>query len=174
METENITIRQVSIQEAQLLSDLAALAFSQAFARYNTPEDLAAYLAEAFSPDKQAEELARPGSTFLIVEVDGTLAGYAHLQENQAPQCVTGNIPVELVRFYLLDAWIGKGIGSRLMQESIEEARRKGADVLWLGVWEKNTRAIAFYKKWDFKVVGSHNFQLGSDLQQDLLMQRVV
>jgi diamine N-acetyltransferase len=172
MDTKNTTIRYASTHEAQFLTDLGARAFTEAFAIYNTPEDLASYLAEAFSPEKQAEELRRPGSSFLILEVNGTTAGYAHLQEGHTPECITGKRPVELVRFYLLTEWIGKGFGSHLMQACIAEARGRGADVLWLGVWEKNTRAIVFYKKWYFEVVGTHGFQLGSDLQQDFLMER--
>jgi len=174
MEPQNIVIRSALAHEAPLLSDLGARAFYQAFAADNTPEDIADYLAGAFSPEKQADELTRPGSTFLILEINGTPAGYAHLQEGHVPECVTGNHPIELVRFYLLHDWTGKGIGSRLMQACFNEVRRTGADVLWLGVWERNARAIAFYQKWGFTIVGTHSFQLGSDLQQDYIMQRLV
>ncbi len=174
METENITIRPAQADEAKFLSELGARAFYQAFARDNTPENMAAYLAGSFSPEKQAEELARPGSRFFILEIDGTPAGYAHMQDSPAPECVTGNDPVELVRFYLLDGWKGKGIGSQLMQTCIDEARGRGADVIWLGVWENNARAIAFYQKWDYAIVGAHSFQLGDELQQDFIMQRAV
>ncbi len=88
------------------------------------------------------------------------------------PECVSGVRPVELVRFYLLQEWIGKGFGARLMQACVDEGQRRGADVIWLGVWEHNARAIAFYQKWGFAIVGTHNFQLGTELQQDYIMQR--
>jgi diamine N-acetyltransferase len=174
METTNITIRYAALIDAEFLSEFGAKAFSQAFGIYNTPEDLADYLNGAFSPEKQAEELARPGSNFLILEVNSVPAGYAHLQESPVPDCVKGKKPVELIRFYLLTEWIGKGIAARLMEACIEDARRRSADVIWLGVWEKNPRAITFYQKWKFQIVGTHSFLLGSDLQQDYLMQRPV
>jgi GNAT superfamily N-acetyltransferase len=79
---------------------------------------------------------------------------------------------VELNRFYLVQDWVGQGAGSRLMQACLEEARQTGHDIIWLGVWEKNDRAIAFYRKWDFVEVGRHPFLLGEDLQVDLVMQR--
>lgn len=167
-------IRPVLAHEGNLLSELGSRAFYQAFARDNTPENMAAYLAGAFSPDKQAQELTRPGSKFLILEIDGTPAGYAHLQDSPAPECITGNHPVELVRFYLLDGWKGKGIGSRLMQACIDEARGRGADVIWLGVWSENARAIAFYKKCGYSIIGTHSFQLGDELQEDFIMRREV
>jgi diamine N-acetyltransferase len=174
METENINIRPARDHEGTLLSELGARAFSQAFAADNTPENMVTYLSGAFSAEKQAEELARPGSRFLILEINGQPAGFAHLLDSAAPECVTGNQPVELSRFYLLDGWKGKGNGSRLMQACIDEARSRGADVIWLGVWEENARAIAFYQKWGYAIVGTHSFQLGDELQQDYIMQRAV
>lgn len=169
-----IAIRQAHLEDAVLLSELGARAFSQAFAADNTPEDMASYLAGAFYPAKQAEELARTGSMFYILECDGVVAGYAHIQENRPPTCITGIKPVELSRFYLLQDWIGKGIGARLMQFCIDEARGRGGDVLWLGVWQKNARAIAFYQKWGFKIAGTQTFQLGSDPQSDFVMRRIL
>jgi len=174
METNSITIRQAQPADASLLSDLGARAFSQAFGADNTPEDMAAYLARAFYPEKQAGELTRPGSIFFIVEADGIPAGYAHLQESEPPTCITGRKPVELARFYLLNNWIGKGVGSQLMQACITEAQGRGGDVLWLGVWQKNARAIAFYKKWRFVISGTQTFLLGSDLQHDYVMRRML
>jgi GNAT superfamily N-acetyltransferase len=172
MNTDSIHIRTACLEDAQLLSDLGARAFYQAFSADNTAADMAAYLAGAFSPEKQADELANPASTFLLLETGGTPAGYAHLQKSQPPTCITGLKPVELCRFYLLQDWIGKGLGSRLMRACIDQAQGRGGDVLWLGVWQKNTRAIAFYQKWGFEIAGTQTFLLGSDLQHDFVMQR--
>jgi ribosomal protein S18 acetylase RimI-like enzyme len=82
--------------------------------------------------------------------------------------------PLEIVRIYACQEWLGRGVGPMLMQACLDEARQRGCDALWLDVWERNPRAIAFYRKWGFKVVGTQGFQLGSDMQTDLLMQRAV
>lgn len=174
METDKISIRRAVLQDAELLASMGAQAFYQTFAASNTPEDMAAYLAGAFSVEKQAVELARSGSTFLIVEQDGNSIGYAHLQEGPAPACIKGYLPVEISRLYVLQNWIGKGIGSKLMRACINDARVRGGDVVWLGVWEKNARAIAFYQKWGFEIAGTHEFILGKDIQQDYLMLRKI
>jgi ribosomal protein S18 acetylase RimI-like enzyme len=79
---------------------------------------------------------------------------------------------MEIVRLYVLPESIGHGIGARLMQECIDTATSRGFETLWLGVWERNGRAIQFYQKWGFEEVGSHIFQLGSDAQTDLIMQK--
>ncbi len=153
---------------------MGAKTYADTFAKDNTPENMAAYLAQAFSPEIQARELADPGTLFLIAELAGEPVGYARLKQGPAPDCISGNNPIEIVRFYSLQSMIGKGVGARLMQACLEQARQKGCDVVWLDVWEQNPRAIAFYNKWGFVTVGKQTYQLGDDLQQDLLLQRAV
>ncbi|MDQ3134757.1 MAG: GNAT family N-acetyltransferase, partial [Acidobacteriota bacterium] len=85
-----------------------------------------------------------------------------------------GPLPVELVRLYVGRDWLGRGVGAALMGGCLDEARRGRHKTLWLGVWEHNQRAQAFYRRWDFREVGTHIFQLGSDAQTDLLLERAV
>ena len=168
------TIRRGTIADAGLLSELGARTFSETFAADNTPEDLAAYIATYFNVERQTAELEDPASTFLIAEVDGRAAGYAKLHDGEPEQGIEGANPVELVRLYVLREWLGRGIGEQLMRACIDEARQAGHETIWLGVWERNGRAQAFYRKWNFRAVGEHMFQLGSDLQRDILMERPV
>jgi diamine N-acetyltransferase len=142
--------------------------------RNNRAEDMQAYLAEAFSPEIQAAELADPASVTFIVDIEGNFAGYARLKEGRPRVEIIGFRPVELVRIYAEREYIGRGIGSALMQASLEESARRGWDTIWLGVWERNPRAIQFYEKWGFSVAGQQTFKLGEDLQTDLVMQRGV
>jgi GNAT superfamily N-acetyltransferase len=167
-----IRIRLGEQSDAALLAQLGRETFTQAFGAMNTPEDLSAYLAGAFHESIQAKELAQPGSCFLIAEVGGEPAGYARLLSGSSETCITGIQPIELVRIYALDQYIGKGVGTALMRFCLEEGRKVGHDTIWLGVWEKNTRAIAFYQKWSFSIVGRHQFELGSDIQTDFVMER--
>lgn len=135
---------------------------------------MAAYLDSAFSPEKQAAEIADPASVFLIAEIEGQMVGYARLLEGPVPDFIQARYAVELVRIYADQAWIGQGVGSVLMQACLEEAARKSCDVIWLGVWERNERALAFYRRWGFRQVGTQPFQLGADLQTDIVMSRPV
>jgi ribosomal protein S18 acetylase RimI-like enzyme len=68
----------------------------------------------------------------------------------------------------------GRGIAHQLMEAAIADAAARGAATLWLGVWEHNTRAQAFYRKFGFVDVGSHTFVLGTDVQTDRLMARTI
>jgi ribosomal protein S18 acetylase RimI-like enzyme len=163
-------IRRGTLADANVLAELGARTFSETFAPVNEPEDIAAYLMSSFSQAKQTEELADARSIFLIVESDKVAVGYATLRADEVPDCVTGELPIELVRLYVAQEWLGSGVGQALMQACINEVREKGYQTLWLGVWEHNQRARAFYRKWGFQEVGNHVFQLGSDSQTDLVM----
>lgn len=169
-----LTIRHATPDDAALLARMGRQTFTDSFAADNNPEDFAAYLESAFSPEIQAAELAEPGSTFLIAEHEGTPVGYTRLRTAEPDAAVNGPRPVELVRIYAVQEWIGKGVGSALMQACLDEAARQGYETVWLGVWERNPRAIAFYERWGFKKVGTHIFNVGSDPQTDWIMQRPV
>ena len=167
-----MTIRRATISDASLLADLGARTFYETFAVDNTPEDMAAYLAAAFSPSLQAKEITDPNTTLLIAEIDGIAAGYAKLELSAAPSCIRGPNPVELSRLYVSRDFIGSGVGAALMESCMGEAKRVGTATMWLGVWEKNERAQEFYKRWGFEELGEHTFMLGTDAQRDLIMQR--
>jgi ribosomal protein S18 acetylase RimI-like enzyme len=96
------------------------------------------------------------------------------LRSGDVEDGVNGEKPIELVRLYVSRDSLGSGLGAALMQACIGEARRRGHQTLWLGVWEHNTRARAFYRRWNFREVGTHVFQLGDDPQTDILMQRSI
>ena len=170
----SIQIRTASAADNLLLAEIGAETFHDSFAAENTPEDMAAYLAGAFGPEIQSGELADPASRFLIAEVEGLTVGYARLKFGPPPTAIVSRKPVEVARFYARKAWIGKGVGRRLMQACLLEAEWADCDVIWLDVWERNLRAIAFYRRWGFVEVGAQGFKLGADLQQDLLMSRAV
>ena len=167
-------VRRASIEDAKLLADLGARTFEETFSKDNSPEDMAAYLADSFSAGRLTEELIDPLSVFLVAEVEGRAAGYAKLHAGEVSGAVEGERPVELVRLYVSQEWLGRGVGPALMRRCLDEARGLGFRTMWLGVWERNDRAQAFYRKWDFEEVGEHIFQLGSDSQRDIVMQRAI
>lgn len=169
-----VTIRRAISDDAALLAELGARTFQQTFAADNTSDDMASYLALHFSVAQQTAELTHPASTFLIAEVDGQTAGYAKLHAGDPPKDIEGAMPIELVRLYVSQEWLGRGVGEVLMRACLDEASSAGHETLWLGVWERNARAQAFYRKWDFRAVGEHIFQLGADMQRDILMERAL
>ena len=169
-----VNVRRANGEDASLLADLGASTFAQTFATDNTPEDIAAYIAASFNFAQQTAELADPASTFFIAEVEGLAAGYAKLHVGEPEEGVEGANPVELVRLYVSREWLGRRVGEALMRACLDHARQADYKTIWLGVWERNDRAQAFYRKWNFRAVGEHVFHLGSDPQRDILMERAL
>lgn len=171
-EKSTLNIRRAVVSDASLLAELGAQTFSETFAADNNPEDMAVYLSSSFSPEQQAAELADPHYKCLIAEIKGSAVGYALLHAGVPPEGVSAERPVELVRFYVFREWHGRGVGEALMRACLDEARQADYRTMWLGVWEHNGRALAFYRKWKFQDAGAHIFQLGADRQTDRLMER--
>jgi ribosomal protein S18 acetylase RimI-like enzyme len=132
---------------------------------------MATHLKRAFSPKIQLQELSEPNTLFLIAEIDERPVGYAQLILNSSDDYIKGSRPLEIRRIYASQDFLGKGVGKELMQAAIAEARQRGCDCVWLGVWEKNQRAIDFYRKWGFQEVGTHIFTVGDDPQNDFVME---
>jgi len=169
-----IKIRQAVPEDAELLTDLAYTTFWDAFHDHpkNAPHDLEAYMQEAFSVEHIRSELEDAESVFLVAEMNGELAGYAKLIFESTEPDIIAEWPVELSRLYSHQKYLGQGVGQALMDSCFQHANEAGRDVMWLGVWEYNPRAQRFYEKNGFRFVGRHTFQLGSDPQTDLLMQK--
>ena len=171
MEELSCTIRRAVPADAVPLADLATRTFSDTFGADNTPEDMAQHLAKSYGPTQQLAEIASPKTITLLAHCDG-LAAFAQLRHGPAPACVLATDPIELWRFYVDKGWHGRGIAKQLMQAVLDEAAEAGVSAIWLGVWERNPRAIAFYRKFGFEDVGAHEFRLGADLQTDRIMVR--
>lgn len=174
MKKSQVRIRQATGADAALLARLGAQTFHATYAADVSAADMAAFLEASFGPEKQAAEVADASTFFLIAEDGDTPIGYAKWQAGEAPAGDVASPAVELARIYVVREWIGRGVGSTLMQAGLSEAERRGYETVWLGVWEKNQQAIAFYRKWGFAEAGSQPFQLGAEQHTDVLMQRKI
>ena len=122
-----------------------------------------------------ARALGDPGCHFWVAyERSGQPVGYEKLREGPSPACIRGASSVEIERIYVAEPAIGTGLGAALMRTALAWAERGEFDAVWLGVWERNERAIEFYARWGFEIVGDHTFQLGDDEQTDLIMERAL
>ena len=168
------TIRRANCHDAKQLSLLAERTFRDAFDAMNTPENMALHCRTHYGEAIQAEEIADADMVTLLCEREERLVGFAQLRWGDAPSCVTTNAPGEIQRLYVVSDCHGNGVARELMNACIEEMRDRRSDVVWLGVWERNPRAIAFYRKFGFVEVGDHVFPVGSDPQRDIVMARSV
>ena len=155
--------------DAPALAELAAKTFFDTYAAFNTAEDMDHYITNHFNVSKIEQEIAHPGTLLLIVRINGAMAGYAKLLEGHVPD-VPENAALEISRFYVDRPFQSKGIGRRLMAEIWAIAESSGCTAVWLGVWQRNQRAIEIYTRLGFRITGTTTFQLGSDLQEDFVM----
>ena len=167
----HVSIRAASPADTDVLSKLCKETFYETFAAYNSEEDMQQYLSQSFSKEAIAGEMQQPESQFIIAEVDRKAAGYARVIKNEYHQQPGNRYAIELQRLYVRQEYHGYKLGYALMQHCIAHAKMKGADALWLGVWEHNHKAINFYRKVGFVRTGEHPFVLGSDIQTDWIME---
>lgn len=173
-EAPRVQIRYATTEDATMIADISRRTFHDTFASQNTQEDMDKFMNEQFTHARLMEEVGAPENVFLIAEIDGDTAGYARLRESKAPEELDGLPSIEIARIYALQTTIGKGVGKALMKKCIDVAFEMGKRVVWLGVWEKNERAISFYTKWGFEKFGEHDFVLGNDVQRDWLMKKML
>lgn len=169
-----IHIRKAAAPDAQTLAELGRLSFEEAFSDRIAPRNMQDHLQAAFNPATVMEQLRAEGSLFLVLESGPMPVGYAYLYPNKPPECVQEVDPLQLIRFYLRRSYYGRGLGNKLMQACLKEARSRGYRSIWLSSWELNERANSFYRKWDFKIVGRQKFTVGSDVQDDVIFMRKI
>lgn len=153
------------------LLHMARTAFLQAFTANNKPENVAAYLVEAFTLAQFEKELAHPASTFFVAELEGEIIAYTKVNLVPAQTDVHDPDSLEIARLYVLEEHLGSGLGKKLLHTAIAFAKQQQKKYLWLGVWEHNTRAIRFYEKNGFRKFGCHPFPFGDEIQNDWLMR---
>lgn len=154
------------------MAEFAERTFRDTFSVANTNEDMALHCKTSYGESIQAAEISNPALVTLVCEERGQLIAFAQLRWGKAPRSISGSKPGEIQRLYVAADWHGKGIAQELMEACLKQFEKAKTDAIWLGVWERNPRAISFYKKFGFVEVGDHVFQLGADQQRDIVMAR--
>jgi ribosomal protein S18 acetylase RimI-like enzyme len=169
-----VRIRRADEDDALALSVLAERTFRAAFAESNTAANMQLHCAAYYGQALQLAEIRESSCETWVAELNGGLVAYVQLRFDAASPVIAGKRPIEIQRFYVDASHHGAGLAHQLMVHVLARAEATGYAVLWLGVWERNARALAFYRKWGFEIVGEHTFKVGDDPQRDLLMRRDV
>ncbi|OWY21809.1 N-acetyltransferase [Sphingobacteriales bacterium UPWRP_1] len=171
MKPATFTISPALAQHLAKLQYISRRTFTEAFAHENSPQNMQQYKQTALSRKQLDMELSNPQSAFYLALCKGSAVGYLKLNWGNAQTEFFSPNQMEIERIYVLKSFYGTGLAPALLQTAINAAKQQNADCIWLGVWEKNSRAIGFYQKNGFVVFGSHSFTLGQDVQQDILMK---
>jgi len=159
--------------EAQLndLVEMAKKTFVDAFEADNDPKDFSSYIEMAFSKEKLLQELKNLKTTFYFVYWNNDRIGYFKLNEGNAQSDLKLDESIELERIYVMRKFQGLGLGETILNKVKHLSAASSKSFVWLGVWEKNIKAIEFYKRHGFTKFGTHPYYIGSDKQTDWLMR---
>lgn len=169
-----MNIRKATSNDWQMLAKIGKETFFETFSESNTAEDMEQYLSESFSQERLCQELSNPHSEFYFAETNDEVVGYLKINFSEAQTELKDGEALEIERIYVLKAYHGQKVGQLLYEKAIERAKEKSVSYIWLGVWEKNPRAIRFYEKNGFVAFDKHIFKLGNDEQTDIMMRKKV
>jgi diamine N-acetyltransferase len=171
--TSTIHLYPARPSDVDWLLPLAKRIFCETFEPYYQPEHFWGYVDRAYTPDSWRAELQDPKAAFWVAWVGERPVGYLKLAWAYVPEVLAGQHLLEVARLYVDQRYHGRGVGPTLMEKAIETAHLEGFDGLWLGVWQKNNRALHFYRKYGFAIVGTHPFEMGGGLvENDYVMKR--
>jgi ribosomal protein S18 acetylase RimI-like enzyme len=166
---------EISLTETIEIIDLQKISketFVEAFSNQNTEENMQKYLEENLSIQQLTNELLNSESSFYFARMDEKIIGYLKVNFGKAQTDFKEEDSIEIERVYVMVEFHRKDVGKKLLDKAIEISREKNSKSVWLGVWEKNYKAIRFYHKNGFVEFGKHPFILGDDIQTDILMRR--
>ena len=167
-------IKKCTRKDLAELQSISITTFTETFKDQNSPEHLQAYLEKAYDLKQLEREVANPSSHFFFVYVNEEVAGYLKLNTDDAQTETMGYDSLEVERIYVRKAFQKHGLGKLLLNKAFEIALEQKKKNIWLGVWEENENAIAFYQKKCFVQKGSHSFFMGDDEQVDLIMVKAI
>ncbi|MBT8220772.1 MAG: GNAT family N-acetyltransferase [Bacteroidia bacterium] len=168
---KKIKTRKITFDDIDQLQAIGIRTFTESFAAYNTVENMNTYLAEGFSKETLTTGLTNKNSAFYFAELDNEIIGYLKINVGDAQTENQDHNALEIERIYVLKKFHGKKVGQMLYEQAIKIARQKKVDYVWLGVWEKNPRALRFYQKNGFVAFDQHVFPMGDDPQIDIMMK---
>jgi ribosomal protein S18 acetylase RimI-like enzyme len=167
-------IRRARFDEMPVIRNLAIEIYSDTFSSMNTPENMQAFFESEYNLPKMQAEWHEPGSLYFVAVVDNMYAGYLRLRTNREVEHLLGSNTIELHRLYVHRDFQDQKLGSKFMNHALEISKDLKYEWIWLGVWEKNFKAQAFYAKWGFERFSEHTFLMGDDAQTDWLLKRKV
>ena len=168
---DKIKIEQINNSHIATLQQIGRHTFEETFAESNSAENMAIYLEEAYAYEKISAELNDPNSFFYFAMMDQDVIGYLKLNMGVSQTELKDNDALEIERIYILKDFHGKKVGQLLFDKAIAIAKAQQVTYVWLGVWEKNKRALQFYSKNGFVEFDQHVFVLGDEAQTDIMMK---
>lgn len=168
-------IKKLDLTDINELQKVSVETFYDTFADQNTEKNMQDYLSNSYNFETLTEELKNKNSFFYFVLSDeDDIMGYLKLNINDAQSEDDFENALEIERIYIRKEFQKQGLGKVLYNIALTKATELEKQRIWLGVWEFNQNAKAFYQHLGFEFVGSHIFNMGADPQTDLIMVKSI
>ena len=165
-------IRKVEKADVEVLAKIAKQTFRETFAHGNTEEQLQECFEEAYNLRVLSTELEDPDSETYFIMHEEEIAGFLKVNWGNAQTERELENAFEIQRLYVLQTYQGFGLGKQLFEFALEHAEKNGFSWAWLGVWEHNTKAQAFYNRYGFEKFSQHRFMVGQKVDTDWLLKK--
>lgn len=169
-----VTITECGLEDLHLLQEISIETFNDTFKDQNSPENMKDYLDKAFNTKQLEKELSNPSSEYFFIYHQQEVAGYLKVNMGDAQTEEMGENALEVERIYIKKDFQKHGLGKHMLHKAIDIAKKHHKNEIWLGVWEKNENAIAFYKRMGFVQKGAHSFYMGDEEQVDYIMTKTL
>ncbi len=153
-------IKPAVVADCQLLATIGGQSFIESHGSSASAVDIATYVAEKYTSEVFEKELANPENLYHIIYYGAEPAGYSKIILNTGHANIGAGNVTKLERLYLLKEFYDKKLGHELLQFNVALARQNSQSGMWLFTWTGNERAVNFYKRSGFKIIGSHDFKI--------------
>ncbi|MEK3975939.1 GNAT family N-acetyltransferase [Psychrobacillus sp. FSL K6-1267] len=169
-----INLKKCTIEDLPVLQKISYETFNETFKHQNSLENMNSYLERAFNLKQLEKEILNISSQFFFAYSNNEIAGYLKINTNDAQSEKMGDESLEIERIYIKNKFQKHGIGKYLFNKAMDIAVESNKQKIWLGVWDKNENAIAFYEKMGFIQTGAHSFYMGDEEQIDFIMTKTL
>lgn len=155
-----ISILKANLEHAQIISEIGRISVEEAHRDSCPTEDLSQYLEKNYNVEIIQDELNDEKNMYHLIYSDGEAAGFSKIILNSIHSNIQQTNITKLDRIYLLNKFFNRKLGFELLQFNIELSKKNNQFGIWLFTWVGNERAIKFYQKNGFEIIGAHNFQV--------------
>ncbi|WP_114947278.1 GNAT family N-acetyltransferase [Microvirga calopogonii] len=169
----NLMIRVATTTDASNLAALSIQVWLHTYAKSGLRSALSDYVLAEYTSEKIAERLGDESQVFIVYEEKAHLVGYVRLLLD-SPCPTDPSSRAEIATLYVQEHFIGRGIGSKLLEYSFDFCSKRGINGVWLSVNHQNARAISFYDKRQFRRNGSIFFHLENEQYENFILYRPI
>ena len=155
-----IKIIKAEIKHAALIAEIGEKTFWESHGISASKSDITAFVSKTYTKETIVKQIENLNNLYYLMYYNNKIVGFSKIELNISNSNISSKIVTKLDRFYLLKAFYGQKLGLKLFDFNVALSKKNQQEGIWLAVWVENQRAINFYQKAGFKIVGKYDFQI--------------